>query len=118
MSLQLPVYTPIGKSIIVYLQPWTPISHSSVPSTPLNLSLTENIDSAVWDPPVAPTEGIIDYDITIYHTGAMLDSVGFTKKTRGRPHYIFSKYRNTLSGIGDICVQVGSISLHNNTSVV
>ena len=43
--------------------------------------------------------------------------MGFTKKTRGRPHYIFSKGRDIPSGIGDICVQVGSISLHNNTSV-
>ena len=43
----------------------------------------------------------------------MLGSVGFTRKTRGRPHYIIRKDNDIPSGTGDICVQVGSISLHN-----
>ena len=74
----------------------------AVPSQPLNLQLTSNIDAAVWDPPGSPN-GEVDYVIMIYRSGS---STGINRQTNGKPYYVMDKDNDIPSGGGDICVKV------------
>ena len=77
----------------------------AVPSQPLSLQLTSNIDAAVWDPPSSPNGEIVDYVIMIYRNGS---STGSNRQTNRKPHYVIDKDNDVPSGVGDVCVKVSN----------